>query len=67
MKPIVVKSSTQFDFGVERNDKNPEFEVGGHGRISKFKIICTKSYTSNWSEKSFVIPKYKKKLYYGDM
>ena len=45
MKPIVVKSSTYFDFGVERNDKNPEFEVGGHARISKFKIICTKSYT----------------------
>ena len=33
MKPMVVKLSTYFDFGVESNDKNPEFEVGGHAGI----------------------------------
>ena len=62
---MVVKLSAYFDFGVESNDKNPEFEVGGHAGISKFKIICTKSYASNQSEKAFVIIKDKEMLYHG--
>lgn len=42
MRPIVVKSSIYFEYDVESNDKNPELEVGGHARILKYKIICTK-------------------------
>ena len=36
MKPIDVKSSTYIDFDKENNDKDPEFKVGYHVRISKY-------------------------------
>ena len=32
-----VKSSILVDFGVQSNDKNPEFEVNDHVGISKYK------------------------------
>ena len=35
------------------NKKNPKFKVGDHVRISKYKNICAKAYTSNWSEEVF--------------
>ena len=38
MKPIVVKSSTYFDFGVERNDKNPEFEEYQNSKLFVQKV-----------------------------
>ena len=41
------------------NDKDPKFKVGDHVRISKYKNICAKGYTPNWSEKAFVISKIK--------
>ena len=37
------------------NDKDPKFKVGDHVRIYKYKNIFAKGYTSNWSEKVFVI------------
>ena len=42
MKPIDVKSSTYIDFDKENNDKDPEFKVGYHVRISKYKTIFAK-------------------------
>ena len=42
MKPIDVKSSTYIDFDKENNDKDPEFKVGYHIRISKYKTIFAK-------------------------
>ena len=36
MKPVDVKSSTYIDFDKENNDKDPEFKVGYHVRISKY-------------------------------
>ena len=34
----------------EVKDKDPQFKVGIHVRISKYKNIFTKGYTPNWSE-----------------
>ena len=59
MKPTDVKSSTYIDFAVVTNDKDPEFEVGDHVRISKNKDILGKGYTPYWSEEFFVIKKVK--------
>ena len=42
MKPVDVKSSTYIDFDKENNDKDPEFKVGYHVRISKYKTIFAK-------------------------
>ena len=42
MKPVDVKSSTYIDFDKENNDKDPEFKVGYHVRISKCKTIFAK-------------------------
>ena len=59
MKPIDVQDSTYIDFSKEVNGKNPKFKVGGHVRISKYKIIFAKAYTPNWSEEVFMIKKVK--------
>ena len=60
MKPIDVKDNTYIDFKKEVNDKDPEFKVGEHVRISKYKNVFSKGYTPNWSEEVFVISKIKK-------
>ena len=64
MKPVDVKGNTYIDStelhsikGV--NDKDPEFRVGNHVRISKQKNIFAKGYTPNCSEDVFVIKKVK--------
>ena len=59
MKPVDVKDNTYIDFKKEGNDKDPKFKVGSHVRISKYKNIFAKGYTSNWSEEVFVIKKVK--------
>ena len=57
MKPIDVKDNTYIDFGKEVNDNDPNFKVGDHVRISKYKKQFSKGYTPNWSEEVFVIKK----------
>ena len=57
MKLADVKSSTCTDCAVENIDKDPNFEVGDHVRISQYKNIFAKVYTTNWSEKMFAIKK----------
>ena len=59
MKPVEVKSSTCIDFDVENNDKDPNFEVGDHIRISKYRNISPKGCTPNWTEEVFAIKKLK--------
>ena len=59
MKPVDVKSSTYIDFGIENNEKDPKFQVGDQVRISKYKNIFAKCYTTNWSKETFVIKKLK--------
>ena len=59
MKPIDVNSNSFAEYSVESNEKDPEFQVGDHVTISKYKIIFAKGYTSNWSQEIFVISKIK--------
>ena len=59
MKPVNVEHNTCIDFKKEVNDKDPEFKVGDHVRISKYKNIFAKGYTPNWSEEVFVVSKIK--------
>ena len=55
MKPVDVKDNTHINIGKEVNDKDPQFQVGDHVRMSKYKNIFAKGYTPNWSEEVFVI------------
>ena len=55
MKRIEVKDNTYIDSIKEVNDKDSKFKVGDHVRISKYKNIFAKGYTTNWSEEIFVI------------
>ena len=59
MKPVDIKDNTYVNFGKEINDKDPKFQVGDHVRISKYKNIFAKGYTSNWSEEVSAISKVK--------
>ena len=43
----------------EVNDKDPKFKVGDHVKVSKYKNIFAKRYTSNWSEEVFISNKIK--------
>ena len=68
MKPADVKYNTYIDSmelhsNKEVNDKVPKFKVGDHGKISKYKNIFVKGYTSNWSEEVFLIKKLKIQLH----
>ena len=47
MKTVDVKNNTYIDFKKEVNDKDPQFTVGDHVRISKYKNIFAKGYTPN--------------------
>ena len=47
MKPVDVKDNTFIDFKIEVNDKDSEYKVGDHVRISKYKNIFAKVYTPN--------------------
>ena len=59
IKPVDVKSNTYIDFSKEIDNKDPKFKIGNIVRISKYKNICPKGYTPNWSEEAFVIKKVK--------
>ena len=56
---IDVKLGSYIDFDAESNDKDPTFKVGDHARISKWKNILAKGYTTNLSEEIFMIRKVK--------
>ena len=55
MKPVDMKSNTYINSSKEINNKDPQFKVGDIVRISKYKNIFAKDFTSNWSEEAFVI------------
>ena len=59
MESVDVKDDRYIDFKKEVNNKDPEFKVRDHVRISKYKNIFAKGYTPNWSEKVFVVSKIK--------
>ena len=49
MKPAGVKDNTYIDFKKEVNYKDPQFKVGDHVWISKYKNVFAKGYTPNSS------------------
>ena len=59
MKPADVKSNIYINSSKEINNKDPKFKIGDIFRISKYKNIFAKCYTSNWSDEVFVIKKVK--------
>ena len=65
IKPVDVKSNTYIDFGIENNNKDPEFKVNDHVRISKYKNVFAKAYFPNWSEEVFIIKKVKNTVPYA--
>ena len=59
MKLVDVNDNTYIDFKKEVNDKDPEFKVGDHVKISEYKNIFAKGCTPNWSEEVLVVSKIK--------
>ena len=59
MKPIDVNDDSCVDYNEDFNKKDPNFKVGDHVRISKYKNVFAKGYTPNWSEEVFVVNKIK--------
>ena len=59
MKVLDVKDNTYINIDKEVNGKDPIFQVGDHGRISKYRNIFAKGYTPNCSEEGFAIKKIK--------
>ena len=59
MKPINVKIDSFAEYDEESNEKYPKFKVGDHFRISKFKNVFAKGYTSNWSVEIFIVKEIK--------
>ena len=55
MKPIDIKSSTYINFGKKNNDKYPNFKVGDHERISKYKNIFCIRLSSKLARKSVTV------------
>ena len=56
MKLVDVKSITYIDFGQEKIDKDPQFKVCDHVRMSKYKNIIAKGHGRNCSD-VFIIKK----------
>ena len=59
MKSVDIKSNTYIDSSKEINDKGPKFKIGDFVRISKYKNVFAKGYTSYWSDEAFIIKKVK--------
>ena len=59
MKPIDVTSYVYAEYNEDYTKKDPKFKAGDRVRISKYKNIFAKEYTSNWSEEVFVASKIK--------
>ena len=61
MKTVDVKYNTYIDsMKLSRtNDKDPNFKVGDHVRISNYKKILAKEYTPNLSGEVFIMKKLK--------
>ena len=47
MKPIDVTSDSYAEQNEDFNEKDPQFKVGDHVRIPKYKNIFAKGYTQN--------------------
>ena len=59
MKPTDVTSDSYDEYNEDSNERDANFKVGDHVRISKYKNISAKGYTPNWSEEVFLVSKIK--------
>ena len=57
MKPLDVTSVSYAEYNKDSTEKDSKFKVDDCVRISKYKNICAKGYTQNWSEEVFIISK----------
>ena len=57
MKRKDVTDDSFAEYSEETNKKSPRFKIGDHVRISKYKNIVAKGYTTNWAEEVFVVNK----------
>ena len=62
IKPIEVTNDYYAEYNEIANKENPKFKVGENVRISKYKNVFAKGYTSNWSEEDFIINNIKNKV-----
>ena len=62
LKSIYVTSDSYAEYNEDSNEKDPNFKVGDHVRISKHKNIFAKAYTQNRSEEVLVVSKIKSKV-----
>ena len=53
MMPVNVNSSTCINFGKGNNKKDSKFKAGDHVKISRYRNIFVKGYTSNCTEEFF--------------
>ena len=63
MKRIDVTSDCYAEYNEDSNKKDPKFKVGDQVRISKYKSIFAKGYTTYWSEEVFVVSKTKNTVF----
>ena len=59
LKSIYVTSDSYAEYNEDSNEKDRNFKVGDHVRISKHKNLFAKAYIQNWSEEDFVVSKIK--------
>ena len=59
MKPKDVGRDNLTEYVEEFNKKDPKFKLNDRVRISKWKNVFAKGYTSNWSKEIFIISKIK--------
>ena len=59
IKPIDVTSDSYAEYNENSNKNDPEFKVGDHVRISKYKNIFSKGYAPSWLVEVFVVSKIK--------
>ena len=59
IKPIDVTSDSYAEYNENSNKNDPDFKVGDHVRISKYKNIFSKGYAPSWSVEVFVVSKIK--------
>ena len=57
MKPADITDDYRAEYNEDFNKRDPKFKVGDYVRISKYKNIFAKGYTSNWSDEIFVASK----------
>ena len=57
MKPVGVKSNTYINSSERVNNKGHKCKISDIARISKYKNIFPKGYTTNWSEEVSAIKK----------